>query len=826
MPSPSAIKAGKAFILIEAVDKTGGILKKAERRLKRFANRMSSIGRKMLRQSIIGVVATGFMVRTFVRFDDVMKKVEARTVGTTKELKLLRKQAQGLADDLGFKPFQIAEIQANLGQKGFTREQILGTTENIANLARATGGGSPESIGLASDLVGGAILQFADLDNTFESTARIADVFTVAVNNSNVQLDSLKEGMKGIGPLADQFGLSLERTVALLGVLGDAMLGGSRSGITLKNVFTNVSKEAKDFNEDLEKLTGKRIDFISDKGDLIDLPSLLESLRIATEGLGTAQRSVLLGDLLSKRAIIGAAAAGTEKGINKFNKLIDLMEKGGGAAKKTAEIMNSGLGGALRRLSARFDNLQIAVGEALVKTLSDFITKVEDIIVKLTAWVEANQELVVQIVGAIVGVGLLGIAMIVLAGVITAVATVLGVVGTLLGVIVSVLTLMASHAILTTVALAGLAATLFSMPDLMARVVKSIVDLGKHFEELLETVNKTWKGITDAISGGDMQLALKIAFLGIEIAWMETITSLTNAWNEMLDNLLTGLKGLGTALSDVLLVEYVIFIHNMADGIGVAAINVTESLQLMLFDTLRSIGDAFTKVLRDAFELLLDALRLLPGGEHIAEFVDAGALDRLDAAEEKGDALRQSIIDDAEDARVEIGKKIIAREEELRGGLVAKRRPEKQAKEAEEARQKQDRDKILKGKKAELNVLTQRAALLKLFANVEKQGQKNLEALDKAIADIETGRVAKVKKTTQSFVSGGGLSSAKDFVPSQIIRGLEKGSVTAAEQAQKNRANNQIFNKILSKETEAVEEIKKVEKAILDLVKHLTFGVI
>jgi len=174
------------------------------------------------------------------------------------------------------------------------------------------------------------------------------------------------------------------------------------------------------------------------------------------------------------------------------------------------------------------------IGAALAPILSDLTERVMGVITSVSDWIKQNKDVVVTVfkVAAAVAVG--GAALIVLGGILsglgfafgtlasiaTGVGTVLGVIGTVLGAILSPVGLVIA-------ALASLAGYLIYTSGVGGKALRW---LGDQFNVLKEWAIATWQGIADAIAAGDLQLAVKIAWLAIKLQWQRGISALMTWW--------------------------------------------------------------------------------------------------------------------------------------------------------------------------------------------------------------------------------------------------------------------------------------------------------
>ena len=144
----AGIKAGRAFVLIEALDKTGPMLRKASARLHQWGQRVNALGQKVATTATMMLAPVALAMRTFVGFDDQMRTVKAVTGGTADEFQRMTDQAKQLGRTTSFTAAQVAGIQTELGKAGFKPEELLNQTPAVLDLARATDTEAPEAAGI------------------------------------------------------------------------------------------------------------------------------------------------------------------------------------------------------------------------------------------------------------------------------------------------------------------------------------------------------------------------------------------------------------------------------------------------------------------------------------------------------------------------------------------------------------------------------------------------------------------------------------------------------------------------------------------------------
>lgn len=440
MASKADISAGRAFVRLYlkndmSAQLTRG-LKASSAKLRKFGRSAMMMGRQI---AIAGAVMTAPFVlatRTFAQFDDAMREVGAVTQATGAAFDALTDKAKKLGATTSFTAVQVALLMAELGRAGFVPDQIDQMTGAVLSLARATKTEGAEAAGIMAT----AIRQFG---LEAKDASRVADVLTTGANKSFNTLESLGESLKFAGPVARDFNMSLEDTVAVLGTLGNVGIKGTMAGTTMRRILLATGAEA----EKLKRIFG--VEFLDAAGNARPLVDTLQDIADATRNLGTGERAAKFKEAFGLRGITGASAIG--RNITGTRELRDAIAEAGGVAAKTAAEMDAGLGGAFRILKSAVEGVQIAIGEALSPTLmklSKFITEAARSSIK---WVESNKGMVVAAAKAAAVVTALGATLILLgatswaigAGIAAAVASVqaLGVALTFLAAHPAILTL-------------------------------------------------------------------------------------------------------------------------------------------------------------------------------------------------------------------------------------------------------------------------------------------------------------------------------------------------------------------------------------------------
>jgi TP901 family phage tail tape measure protein len=394
MPSLGGIKAGNAFIVLGVIDNTAKTLARIGRHFRRWGAQFQSMGQNLFLQTGLALTPAALGLSTYIKYDDVLKRIQGRNDGTAKSMAALSDEARATATELGYSAREIAQIMDEFAQRGFTNEDIMSMTKPTAKLARAAGPGTELDTRQSADVISTTLRAFklasSDADH-------VANVFALAANKGNFALNDFVEAMSKVAPMAAEMGLSLEQTVAVLAQLRDVGIEAETAGYSLRNILLEAidTKKVDAFNQSLKTLTGQTVVFADQAGNLRNVVEIISEIGVKTAKLGTATRTNLLNDLFGKRAVLSALVISRTTG--NVADLTKQLKEVGDEAGRVAAIMNSGLGGVFRRLLSSIENLAIAMGESLALALTGLEKYINPIIRDISKWMTVNKNWTVGI---------------------------------------------------------------------------------------------------------------------------------------------------------------------------------------------------------------------------------------------------------------------------------------------------------------------------------------------------------------------------------------------------------------------------------------------
>jgi TP901 family phage tail tape measure protein len=783
MAGASGVKAGRAWIEITALDKTGKMLASIANKFRNFGTRLTSMGQTAFGGALATALPVGMGVKVFMDFDDAMRRVEARSSGTAAEMARLREQAKELGRTTSATAAQVGELQAILAQKGFSRTQIEQMTPGVLALARGAGTGN--AMKDIEDATQAASTVLRSFGMSASESNRVADVLTTTVNNSAVSLESLIESFKFVGPLAKMAGMSLEDTAAAIGQMGNLSYEGTLAGTGLRRLLLELSSEAKraKFNEMLKGMNGMSVEMVDAKGNLLPIPDILFSIGEAIKDLGSAEKAQVLEKLFGKIGITPAAILSGNK-----NPFVDLRKKlleSGGAAVRTQQMMESGIGGSWRMLTSAVEGLALAIGEALAGNLMAFSTWIQGITGSTARWVSENQATIIGIGLLIVSLGAGGAALMAMGlavKVLSAGLMLLSTVATLIG---GAFVFLASPVGIAIALFVALGAAVVLMSDTAAQALGNFLSFtSESFSGIISSATAGITGIKDALALGDIEAASAIAWASVKLIWLQGCDYVLRIW-----------EGFKNAINGAVLGFTTGFLY----AVSAFMTNLTliwsvgwNSLNVIAYDFVAFFRDMIIGNLVPLLNTLADAMAYV--SQDTADKMKGiiGQIDEATTLRSKEDVIRER--DTEAKAIIDAGNKD-------RSDIVTNHKQKAESNRMADSVGKALRQQEIEAAKAEIK------GLLTGVEEKKKEAEKKAanEWLQSNFDRLATPDIVPPEVTNLGHKNMG--TPEVDF-PAQTLDSLERGSVEAVKKAAENK--NKPFEALLKVNESQLKELEEL----------------
>jgi len=512
MAKTTAIRAGKAYVEISA--HTASLMKglqRASARLKAFGAGVRNLGMKFIGLGAVMLAPFVLAGKIFGGFEDEMLTVRAVTNATAEQFAKMTEQAKLLGRTTSFTAKQVAEGMTSLGRAGFKPDQIEAAIPAVLNLARAT----RTELGEAADYAANAVRAFG---LSASDTIMVADVLTATANNSAQVLSDLAEAMKYVAPIAADAGESIQSTSKALGVLANMGIKGSMAGTAIRKMLLQLAKP-----EIQRTLTGMGVAAVDAVGNLRPLGDVMADLGKAMAGLPTAKRLALADVLFGQRAISGALKL--VGSVDQIKQLAEAIDNAGGAADRTARIMDSGLGGAFRMMMSAAEGVFIGLGKAIASTLGKWMKVIRRGAEMLAVFIGQHETAVTVILAVAASALAAGIGLVVLGTIIGGLGHILAglaMVVSLVGLVFKALAVTIGF-LLTPVGLVMAAVGAMAGYLIYATGAggKALSWLGERFCSLADDARTAFGAIGAALAAGDIGLAAKVFWLTLKLEWQK-----------------------------------------------------------------------------------------------------------------------------------------------------------------------------------------------------------------------------------------------------------------------------------------------------------------
>ena len=549
--SASKVRMGQVFVEIGADSRRFmAALGKLNKEIGKIGKSMQSLGTRMMGVGAAVAAPIGLAARQFAAFDDAIRATSAVSGATGSDLQMLNDKARELGATTSFTAVQVANLMTELGRAGFRPDEINAMTGAVLDLARATG----TDAALSAGIMAATLRQFG---LGASEAARAADVLTMAANSTFNTVEGLGESLKYAGPVAKSLGMSLEDTVAVLGVLGNVGIQGSEAGTALRR----LSVIAAGSGEELQNLFG--ITNTDAAGNLKPLVQILDEINTVTANMPVAERTEKMAKAFGLLGITSANVLSQSAG--GVAELAAKLQTAEGTARKTAKEMDAGLGGSFRIALSAIEGTALALSDALAPGLQKVVDFIGQAAGALTAFIKQNQEMVVGVtkgIAAFIGIG-------------AAIFTV----GTALSIVAAAMGAILSRVVLIVGGVVALAAAVGYATGI--------------FGQLGEIAGQAFGGIYDAIAAGDLVGAMDVLWKGLVAGWTRGVATLMGYVEPWVDLILNTFTYLGTNVMNIW--------EQMNSGIAQAL--------LMVSATVMGVVDNIVNGVMASFDAMVSAVR-------------------------------------------------------------------------------------------------------------------------------------------------------------------------------------------------------------------------
>lgn len=303
------------------------------------------------------------------------------------DLASLSSKAMEIAATTRYMMGDVMSAMEQLATDGMNVQEILTATKNVMDLAAVGAIDFGQASDIATNILKGFGLEVSDLGH-------VVDVMTMAITNSNENIQQMGTAMSYAAPIASSYGISLEMVSAATEVLANAGIRAGRAGTSLRRIITSIftptqmgSAAMKQFGistagavESLEGLESMESPikglFTGAEYGTEAFVRVLKQLYMATDGATTNLRLLLkVADLRTAPAFITLIKS---LGDGKDN-LLDIADGLSGVAGKTDEIVTKMQDNVLAKwqtMLGAIDTAGKSIFMKIAKSLQEFLESV------------------------------------------------------------------------------------------------------------------------------------------------------------------------------------------------------------------------------------------------------------------------------------------------------------------------------------------------------------------------------------------------------------------------------------------------------------------
>lgn len=298
------------------------------------------------------LAAARSVITAGVDMESNLNRLQGVTSASTQEMAKAAQVAQQLGQDttiVGASAADAAAAMLELAKGGLTMQQALAAAPGTLRLAAAAQIDAATAAESQATILNAYQLQADQADHVADALANVA-------NAAQGEVPDFMLGMQQASAVAHGFGISMDDTVAVLGLFAKAGIRGSDAGTSLKTMLTHLANPSDKASGAMEDLGIQAHDLAT--GEFVGLPKLFEQISAAAAKMRPDDFQRAAATLFGTDAIRGAMIAGSQ-GIDTLRQMQEAVLKAGGATTMAAANMQ-GLPGAIEKMSNSADGAKIA----------------------------------------------------------------------------------------------------------------------------------------------------------------------------------------------------------------------------------------------------------------------------------------------------------------------------------------------------------------------------------------------------------------------------------------------------------------------------------
>lgn len=377
----------QAKVAADAMKATGEKIQKA-------GQGMYDVGSTLTRNVTAPIVAgSAVAIKSYAEVDKTMTLANKTMNNSAEEAKALNDAMKQAAMNSTFGMSDAASAALNFARAGLDASEAAAAMAPAMNLAAGEGGNlDTVSAGLVATING--------FNGSFEESARYADVFANACNNSALDVDSLANSMSIAAPVFKSAGYSVEDVAVYMGAMADGGIEANVAANALKTGLARLVSPAKQGKVWLEKLG---ISVTNADGSMKDSVTVQSELHDAFSKLSESEQLAAASAIFGKNQMANwLTLIGTAPGrIDELNGKVRQV----GTTSEMADAMMSGFGGSLEKLKSSTDVAVESFGEALAPTISKLAESLQSAVDWFNSLDDSQKEAIAKAAMVVAAIG-------------------------------------------------------------------------------------------------------------------------------------------------------------------------------------------------------------------------------------------------------------------------------------------------------------------------------------------------------------------------------------------------------------------------------------
>ena len=356
---------------------------------------VSAVGDKLTKSLTLPLVAAGTAAaKSFADVDKVMQLTNKTMGNTADQAEMLNKAMQEAAANSTFGMSEAADATLNFARAGLSATEAASALAPAMNLA-AGEGGTLETVSA------GLVATINAFGDSFDNTAKYADIFAAACNNSALDIDSMSNAMAIAAPIFKAAGYSIEDAALYMGTMANAGISAEEAANALKTGIARLAKPTKEASEAMKKYG---IAVFNADGTMKDSITVQRQLHDAFADMTEQEQLSAAAAIFGKNqmakwlALINTAPSDVEA-------LSNSLKNAAGTTEEMADAMMSGFGGSIEKLKSSLNVLMTSMGELISRAIMPLVEKLQSAVDAFNAMDDAQKEQVIQIAAVVAAIG-------------------------------------------------------------------------------------------------------------------------------------------------------------------------------------------------------------------------------------------------------------------------------------------------------------------------------------------------------------------------------------------------------------------------------------